>query len=189
MMRAVPGLTIVDPCDALDISQAVPADRRAPRPGLHAPAARQGAAGAGRIRLPASSSARPRCCATAATCWSISSGLLTMRALEAAKALAADKRGRGVLHVPDHQAAGRGHHPPRVRAQRAAWWWWPRTTAPSAAWARRWPPRCCDAGVAPRFARIGLPDAFLDAGALPTLHDRYGISTDAICARIKGWLA
>ena len=33
------------------------------------------------------------------------------------------------------------------------------------------------AGVsAPTFRQIGLPDEFLDAGALPTLHDRYGIS-------------
>lgn len=31
--------------------------------------------------------------------------------------------------------------------------------------------------------------AFLDAGALPTLHDRYGISRDAPAVRIKGWLA
>jgi len=31
-------------------------------------------------------------------------------------------------------------------------------------------------------------DAFLDAGALPTLHDRYGISTDAMVASVKGWL-
>lgn len=30
--------------------------------------------------------------------------------------------------------------------------------------------------------------AFLDAGALPTLHDRYGISTQEVCARIKAWL-
>jgi transketolase len=35
----------------------------------------------------------------------------------------------------------------------------------------------------------GLPDAYLDAGALPTLHDRYGISTKALSARIKGWLS
>ena len=34
----------------------------------------------------------------------------------------------------------------------------------------------------------GLPDAFLDAGALPTLHERYGISRDALAGRIKGWL-
>jgi transketolase len=46
------------------------------------------------------------------------------------------------------------------------------------------------AGVAPtRFRRIALPDAYLDAGALPTLHERYGISTARIAATIKGWLA
>jgi transketolase len=44
------------------------------------------------------------------------------------------------------------------------------------------------AGVHPPFRQIGLPDQFLDAGALPTLHDRYGISTDTMCETIKGWL-
>jgi len=39
------------------------------------------------------------------------------------------------------------------------------------------------------FQLAGLPDAFLDAGALPTLHDRYGISRSALAERIKGWLA
>jgi transketolase len=44
-------------------------------------------------------------------------------------------------------------------------------------------------GIRPKaFRQIALPDAFLDAGALPTLHDRYGISTDAMSASIKGWL-
>ena len=38
------------------------------------------------------------------------------------------------------------------------------------------------------FQLAGLPDAFLDAGALPTLHDRYGISREALATRIKGWL-
>jgi transketolase len=46
-----------------------------------------------------------------------------------------------------------------------------------------------EAGVVPRFRRIALPDEFLDAGALPTLHDRYGISTPAMGASIKRWLA
>ena len=32
------------------------------------------------------------------------------------------------------------------------------------------------------------PDAFVDAGALPTLHDRYGISTEAMCRASKEWL-
>jgi transketolase len=44
------------------------------------------------------------------------------------------------------------------------------------------------AGVHPIFKHIGLPDAFLDAGALPTLHDRYGISIDAIVKQVKAWL-
>ncbi|WP_037437171.1 transketolase C-terminal domain-containing protein, partial [Sinorhizobium fredii] len=38
------------------------------------------------------------------------------------------------------------------------------------------------------FRQIGLPDAFLEAGALPTLHDMYGISTTKIVTRIKEWL-
>jgi transketolase len=45
------------------------------------------------------------------------------------------------------------------------------------------------AGVQPAgFQLAGLPDAFLDAGALPTLHERYGISREALASRIKGWL-
>ena len=43
-------------------------------------------------------------------------------------------------------------------------------------------------GVAPVFRQVALPDAFLDAGALPTLHDRYGISAEAMAGRIKSWL-
>jgi transketolase len=41
-------------------------------------------------------------------------------------------------------------------------------------------------GVAPaRFRLAGLPDAFLDAGALPTLHDRYGISARRPCLGVS----
>ena len=44
-------------------------------------------------------------------------------------------------------------------------------------------------GVFPTaFRQVALPDEFLDAGALPTLHDRYGISTNAMTDSIKGWL-
>lgn len=45
------------------------------------------------------------------------------------------------------------------------------------------------AGVIPAaFRQIALPDEFLDAGALPTLHERYGISTGRVVERVKGWL-
>jgi transketolase len=43
-------------------------------------------------------------------------------------------------------------------------------------------------GITPVFRQIALPDAFLDAGALPTLHDRYGISAAAVANSIKFWL-
>ena len=43
-------------------------------------------------------------------------------------------------------------------------------------------------GVTPVFRQIALPDAFLDAGALPTLHDRYGISTAAMVESIEKML-
>src|SRR5438477_5443609 len=44
-------------------------------------------------------------------------------------------------------------------------------------------------GITPTFRQIALPDEFLDAGALPTLHERYGISTEAMVRSIKAWQA
>jgi transketolase len=44
------------------------------------------------------------------------------------------------------------------------------------------------AGGGSRIVPIALPDAFLRAGALPTLHDRYGLSTDAVVAKVKAEL-
>jgi len=38
----------------------------------------------------------------------------------------------------------------------------------------------------PLFRQVALPNAFLDAGALPTLNDRYGISASAMSTSIKG---
>ena len=43
-------------------------------------------------------------------------------------------------------------------------------------------------GVTQAFRQVALPDEFLDAGALPTLHDRYGISAEAMARSIRGWL-
>ena len=39
-----------------------------------------------------------------------------------------------------------------------------------------------------RFRQIALPDEFLDAGALPTLHDRYGLSTSEVAKTIRLWV-
>jgi transketolase len=39
-------------------------------------------------------------------------------------------------------------------------------------------------GVNRQVTPIALPDEFLAAGALPTLHDRYGLSTARIVAAV-----
>ena len=44
------------------------------------------------------------------------------------------------------------------------------------------------AGVTPTFCMIALPDKFLEAGALPALHDMYGISVEKVVEQIRGWL-
>jgi hypothetical protein len=42
-----------------------------------------------------------------------------------------------------------------------------------------------------RFRQVALPDEFLDAGALPRLHDRYGLSAGKVAKTIRelGWVA
>jgi len=109
----------------------------------------------------------------------ISSGILTMRALEAAQDLAKDKVGVAVLHCPtikplDEAAiveAVRYRHRLVVVAENHSVVGGLGEAVASTLLRHRVQP----AG----FQLAGLPDAFLDAGALPTLHDRYGISRGA----------
>ena len=43
-------------------------------------------------------------------------------------------------------------------------------------------------GARNRFRQVALPDEFLDAGALPTLHDRYGLSASEVAKTIRAWV-
>ena len=40
------------------------------------------------------------------------------------------------------------------------------------------------AGIGRRVVPVALPDEFLAAGALPTLHDRYGLATDRVMDQV-----
>jgi deoxyxylulose-5-phosphate synthase len=40
------------------------------------------------------------------------------------------------------------------------------------------------AGLGKKVVPVALPDEFLDAGALPTLHERYGLSVQRIVAKV-----
>ena len=109
-----------------------------------------------------------------------------MRALEAIEALAADHVDVGVLHVPTIKPldeativreAGRGGRLVVVAENHSVIGGLGEAVAAS----------LLRSGVAPKYRQIALPDEFLDAGALPTLHDRYGISAAAVARQIKGW--
>ena len=118
----------------------------------------------------------------------ISSGFMTMRALEAAQALAKDKVDVAVLHCPTIKPLDEVTILDAVRyktrlvvvAENHSVVGGLGEAVASTLLRHRVQP----AG----FKLAGLPDAFLDAGALPTLHERYGISRDALATRIKDWL-
>jgi transketolase len=187
MMRGVPGLTIVDPCDALDIEQAVPqiAEHKGP---VYMRLLR------GQVPLVLDEYdyqfelGKAKLLRDGNEVLVISSGLLTMRALEAAQDLAKDHIGVAVLHCPtikplDEAAiveAVRYKHRLVVVAENHSVVGGLGEAVASALLRHRVQP----AG----FQLAGLPDAFLDAGALPTLHDRYGISRERLSARIRSWL-
>ncbi|MDB5731550.1 MAG: Transketolase central region, partial [Variovorax sp.] len=182
MMRGIPGLTIVDPCDALDIEQAVPqiAAHKGP---VYMRLLR------GNVPLVLDEYdykfelGKARMLRDGNDVLVISSGFMTMRALEVAQDLAADNVGVAVLHCPtikplDEAAiveAVRYKHRLVVVAENHSVIGGLGESVASALLRHRVQP----AG----FELAGLPDAFLDAGALPTLHERYGISRDALANR------
>jgi len=186
LFRAMPNMTVIDPCDALEIEQAVPAIAAHKGP-VYMRLLR------GNVPLVLDeygykfTLGKAQVIREGADVLVISSGLMTMRALEAAKELDKDKVGVAVLHCPTikpldvetirREAAKSGRLV--VVAENHT-----EIGGLGEAVARYFLLN----GLAPKFRHIALPDQFLDAGALPTLHERYGISRDAIVRRIKGWL-
>jgi transketolase len=187
MMRGVPGLTIVDPCDAIDIEQAVPAI-----------AAHRGPVYMRLLRgnVPVVLDeydyhfelGKAKLLCEGSDVLVISSGFMTMRALEVAESLRADSVSVAVLHCPTIKPLDEAAIVEAVRAKARLVVVAENHSvvgglgeAVASALVRN---KAQPAG----FELAGLPDAFLDAGALPTLHDRYGISRDALSRRIKAWL-
>ena len=186
IFRGVPNLAIIDPCDALEIEQATAAiaDHNGP---VYMRLLR------GQVPLLLNEYGytfelgRAKMLRDGADVLFVSSGLMTMRVLEAASVLKTDlidsavlhvstikpldettllaqmaKPGRLIVIVENHTVIGGLGEAVLALAMRN--------------------------GLNGRMRQIGLPDAFLDAGALPTLHDRYGISTRSVVAQVKSWL-
>jgi transketolase len=181
LMRMIPGLTVIDPCDATEIAAATEAiaDHRGPVymrllrgavPVVFDPGTRF-EIGRARVLLEGSDLGI------------VSTGLMTERALDAAAALADQGLAVGVLHVPtikpfdaetvtdfaaqhrvlvtaeNHVATG-GLASLVVEALHAANLYRPLT-------------------------RVGLPDRYIECGSVPTLQARYGLTTEALVAACR----
>ncbi|MGN6262618.1 MAG: transketolase family protein [Ralstonia sp.] len=186
LMRAMPNMTVIDPCDALEIEQMVPAIAAHAGP-VYARLLR------GNVPVVLDEYGyqfelgKAKLLRDGAEVLVISSGIMTMRALEVAKALEGDGIGVGVLHVPTIKPldtetilreARRSGRLVVVAENHTVIGGLGEAVAGT----------LMRAGVSVPFRQVGLPDAFLDAGALPTLHDRYGISTNVMASTIRGWL-
>jgi len=186
IMRGMPNLTVIDPCDAVEIDQAtrVIADTDGPVymrllrgkvPNVLGEYGYQFELG------------KAKMIKDGADVLFISSGFMTMRVLDAATALAKEGISCAVLHSPtikpldaetivaEAQKGGRlvvtveNHSITGGLGEAVAG-------------------ALMRAGAFVPFRQIALPDEFLDAGALPTLHDQYGLSVASITARTKTWL-
>jgi transketolase len=186
ILRACPNLTIVDPCDSVDIEQAVPA--LADHPGPTYLRLLRGKVPTVldeydyRFRLGKAAELR-----TGRDVVLISTGLMTMRALQAAARLEADHVDVAVLHVPTIKPLDREAILHATRGGRLVVTCENHTVVGGLA--ESVAATLAFAGATTRVVPIALPDEFLAAGALPTLHDRYGLSTDAVVTKIKAELA
>ena len=116
----------------------------------------------------------------------ISTGLMTMRALQAAARLEADHVDVAVLHLPTIKPLDREAILAAARTDRLVVTLENHTVIGGLSEAVG--ATIAYAGIGARVVPIALPDEFLAAGALPTLHDRYGLSTDAIISKVKAEL-
>lgn len=186
IFRGMPNMTIVDPCDATEIDQATraiadfdgPVYMRLLRGNVPNVLGEYGY----KFEL-----GKAKLLQGGNDVLFISTGFMTMRTIDAAKALKADGVDCAILHVPTikpldvetikAEAAKSGRLV--VTAEN-------HTIVGGLGEAVAG--TLMRDGVHVPFKSIALPDEFLDAGALPTLHDQYGLSVNAITSRVKGWL-
>ena len=188
IFRGLPNMTLVDPCDADDIADMVP--QIAAHDGPVYSRLLRGAVPSVLRRHKADyrfELGRAQLIRDGGDVLVISTGIMTMRALDAASALEADGIGVTVLHVPTikpldlptiRREAARGGRLVVTAENHTLVGGLGEAVATG----------LLTAGIAPTFRMIGLPDEFLEAGALPTLHDMYGLSVAKVAERIRGWL-
>ncbi|MGG7519438.1 transketolase family protein [Allorhizobium undicola] len=188
IFRGLPNMTIIDPCDADDILGMVP-EVIAHNGPVYARLLRGKVPSVLKRHKPdyKFQLGKAQMIREGKDVLVISTGLMTMRALDAAVKLAEDKVDVAVLHCPTIKPldletiaaeAAKGGRLVVTAENHTVIGGLGEAVAAG----------LLTRGLAPRFRMIGLPDQFLEAGALPTLHEMYGISTAKVVEQIKGWL-
>ncbi|MEZ5782278.1 MAG: transketolase C-terminal domain-containing protein [Rhizobiaceae bacterium] len=180
LMRMIPNLVVIDPCDAVELQSAT-----------EAIAAYKGSV---YMRLPRGQVpvvlhegyrfeiGKAQHLRQGGTVGIVSTGMMTERALDAAAALGESGVSVAVLHVPTIKpfdaravvafAAGVEH---LVTAE---------NHVVSGGLGSLVAETLFNAGVARPLTRIGLPDRFIECGAVPTLQARYGLSLEAVIGTV-----
>ncbi|SMB78902.1 transketolase subunit B [Pasteurella testudinis DSM 23072] len=187
MMRAIPNMTVIDPCDATELEQIVPAiaDHNGP---VYLRLLRGKVPNVLKDYDYQFEIGKAKLLEDGNDVLMISTGILTMRAIEAAKKLASEGISVAILHCPTIKPLDNKTILKEItKSNRLV------VTAENhseiGGLGEAVSSLLVEQGISAKVKRIALPDKFLLAGALPTLHDEYGISTAAICNSIKKWLA
>ena len=185
LMRVMPNLVVIDPCDATEIAQATAAIADYDGP-VYMRLLR------GRVPVvldPATyrfEIGRARMLREGTEVLLISTGLMTQRTLEAAAQLAATGISAAVLHVSTLKPfdgatvlAALEKVPVVVVAENHVIRGGLASAVADAA---------VDAGLRVRLRRVGIPDAFCECGSLPYLAKRYQMDTSSIVAAARAVL-
>ena len=181
IFRGMPNLTIIDPCDAVDIEQSVQAMVDFDGPVYLRLLRGKVPRILDRFEGYQFEIGKAKRLIDGEDALIISSGLMTMRAIEAADKLREKSTNVAVLDIDTILAEVRRYpeRPVFVAENHSIIGGLGESIASL----------LMKEGVSVKFNQIGLPDAFLDAGALPTLHDRYGISTKEVIKTLKQHVA
>ena len=187
ILRAMPNLVIIDPCDAVDVEQATKAITEYEGP-VYMRVLRGN-------RVPVVLDkydykfeiGKAKVLTEGSDVLMISTGLMTMRCLDAAEILEKEGIRAGVLHVPTIKPLDIETIITEVtRGERLIITAENHTVigglgeAIAAELFRR--KISCD------FRQISLPDEYLDAGTLETLQDKYGVSAKAVLEQTRKWV-
>ncbi len=181
LAAAIPGLTVVDPCDATEIAQVVEAAVAAPRP-LYMRLLR------GNVPVvldPASyrfAFGEARLLREGEEVGIVSTGLATERALDAAALLARQGLEVAVLHVPclvPFDAAAVVELARKVRHLVTV-----ENHLIEGGLGTRVVEALYGAGIHRPLKRIGIPMRWVECGTVPALQDRYGLTAPKIAAAV-----